>query len=259
MEREDLERLVESFGKVFEIKMSKTHAIVTIECGRRQAEEAIVALDRNYWMDNTIRVSFDKNGSSNETPEKEIAQIGNSETLPAVNESESATSELDKSPKTFEVFCNAVSKSFLKDICDMFIMFGTVDSSKYNPKTKTAQLVLNLNSEEVEWCISETNGKIYKGHPIKVRLVVPATSEPVESEEPETYKDEANVSEIGETFSAGCVFLYFLSKGLHPFANPDLGEYKVANNVTNGKIVNRIGIHNFKQFTISKNYCFFIF
>jgi serine/threonine protein kinase len=76
---------------------------------------------------------------------------------------------------------------------------------------------------------------------------------------PETYKDEANVSEIGETFSAGCVFLYFLSKGLHPFANPDLGEYKVANNVTNGKIVNRIGIHNFKQFTISKNYCFFIF
>ena len=205
VEREDLERLVESFGKVLEIKLLKNQAIVIIECGRRQAEEAIEALDSNYWMDNTIRVTFDKNGNgrSNENPpETEIVKTGNNScsdvsnvTLPVLNESASATSDLEKSPRTFEVFCNAVSKTFLKDICDMFIMFGSVDSSKYNPKTKTAHLVLNLNSEEVEWCISETNGKIYKGQPIKVKLADPAISEPVESEEPETFKDEKKILE----------------------------------------------------------------
>jgi serine/threonine protein kinase len=59
---------------------------------------------------------------------------------------------------------------------------------------------------------------------------------------PEMYRNEDEVTEIGETFSIGCVFLYFLSGGHHPFATPDLGEFEIAVNVTEGRIINRTGM-----------------
>jgi serine/threonine-protein kinase/endoribonuclease IRE1 len=41
---------------------------------------------------------------------------------------------------------------------------------------------------------------------------------------PEMDKDKKKISKRGEIFSAGCVFLYFLSGGIHPFPQDVLRE-----------------------------------
>ena len=60
VENEDLEMLLEEFGPIKAIKRYEKHAIVTIECSKDTAEEACKALDHNNWMDNWIRVKFNK-------------------------------------------------------------------------------------------------------------------------------------------------------------------------------------------------------
>ena len=60
VENEDIEMLLDGYGQVFEIKRYEKHAIVTIECSRERAEEACNELDHNNWMDNWIRVKFNK-------------------------------------------------------------------------------------------------------------------------------------------------------------------------------------------------------
>jgi hypothetical protein len=58
---------------------------------------------------------------------------------------------------------------------------------------------------------------------------------------PEMYESATKqITVKGEIFSAGCVFLYFLSGGLHPFASPDRGEYELEMNVSSGNPVNLI-------------------
>ena len=58
---------------------------------------------------------------------------------------------------------------------------------------------------------------------------------------PEMYtKDHTKLSKKGEIFSAGCVFLYFLSGGLHPFASVD-GSIS-ENNVKEGRPINLKGM-----------------
>jgi serine/threonine-protein kinase/endoribonuclease IRE1 len=59
---------------------------------------------------------------------------------------------------------------------------------------------------------------------------------------PELHKEEDNLSKEGETFSAGCVFLYFLSGGNHPFASPEQGEFGTAFNVIEGNIIYKMGM-----------------
>ena len=60
---------------------------------------------------------------------------------------------------------------------------------------------------------------------------------------PEMYEDETKASEAGEIFSAGCVFLYFLSRGFHPFGSLELArENELKNNVRDGNPVNLKGI-----------------
>ena len=60
VEHEDLEMLLEEFGPIKAIKRYEKHAIVTIECSKEKAEEACKTLDHNNWMDNWIRVKFNK-------------------------------------------------------------------------------------------------------------------------------------------------------------------------------------------------------
>ena len=60
VEYEDLEMLLEEFGPIKAIKRYEKHAIVTIECSKEKAEEACKTLDHNNWMDNWIRVKFNK-------------------------------------------------------------------------------------------------------------------------------------------------------------------------------------------------------
>lgn len=57
---------------------------------------------------------------------------------------------------------------------------------------------------------------------------------------PETYEFE-NLSPKGEIFSTGCVFLYFISDGCHPFALPGQRASEISKNVVNGQAVNLIG------------------
>ena len=66
VEYEDLEMLFDEFGPIYDIKKYEKHAIVTIECSRERAEEACQALDHNNWMDNWIRVKFNKYPTSKE-------------------------------------------------------------------------------------------------------------------------------------------------------------------------------------------------
>ena len=205
MERGDLERLVDSYGKVVEVDIFKNHAILTLECGRQQAEEAIKALDRNFWMDNSIRVMFNKN---QKTSEKELSKLetvkNGSEEVVTVNRTEGeevrTISGLEKTKRTFNVFCNFNGKTFLQDMCELFSMFGVVDSSKWNIKTKTVTLELRLTDKEVEWCLSGTNDKMYKNQPLRVKLVDPPAEEQslVDDESsaiPETFKDEKKVTD----------------------------------------------------------------
>jgi serine/threonine protein kinase len=60
---------------------------------------------------------------------------------------------------------------------------------------------------------------------------------------PEMYEDETKASQAGEIFSAGCVFLYFLSGGFHPFGSLEpADEIELKKNVTGGNPVNLKGI-----------------
>ena len=59
---------------------------------------------------------------------------------------------------------------------------------------------------------------------------------------PEMYLDQRNASEKGEIFSAGCVFFYFLSNGVHPFGSLERGsESQIVRNVQEGTPVNMKG------------------
>lgn len=60
VENTDIERLLEQYGRVVEVRRYEKHAIVTVKCSKETAEKAIKELDHNHWMDNWIRVKFDK-------------------------------------------------------------------------------------------------------------------------------------------------------------------------------------------------------
>ena len=60
VENGDLERLLETYGSIVEVRRYEKHAIVALNCTKEKAEQAIKDLDHNHWMDNWIRVKFDK-------------------------------------------------------------------------------------------------------------------------------------------------------------------------------------------------------
>jgi hypothetical protein len=66
VENNDIERLLEPYGSVVEVRRYEKHAIVTVKCTKETAEKAIKELDHNHWMDNWIRVKFDKFETSKE-------------------------------------------------------------------------------------------------------------------------------------------------------------------------------------------------
>ena len=199
VERADLERLVESYGTVSDVKIFASHAIVTLECGRQQAEEAIEELDKNFWMDNNIRVMF-----NNKTPEKEMTPtkyISIEDDLKVDDD----IAAVENTTKTFEVFSSFVGKTFLRDMCQLFSTFGTVETSQLNPRAKTLTLVLKLPENKVQLCLSQINGKVYKSSALKVKLVDPTVPEdPLKlvQTSSETFKDEKKVLE--RTLTAYC-------------------------------------------------------
>lgn len=60
VENEDIERLLEPYGSIIEVRRYEKHAIVTLNCLKETAEQATKDLDHNHWMDNWIRVKLDK-------------------------------------------------------------------------------------------------------------------------------------------------------------------------------------------------------
>lgn len=60
VENEDLERLLETYGPILEVRRYESHAIVTVCCSKEKAEEALKDLDHNNWMENWIRVKLDQ-------------------------------------------------------------------------------------------------------------------------------------------------------------------------------------------------------
>lgn len=60
VENEDIERLLEPYGSIIEVRRYEKHAIVTLNGSKEKAEQATKDLDHNHWMDNWIRVKFDK-------------------------------------------------------------------------------------------------------------------------------------------------------------------------------------------------------
>jgi len=60
VENEDIERLLEPYGSIIEVRRYEKHAIVTLNSPREKAEQATKDLDHNHWMDNWIRVKFNK-------------------------------------------------------------------------------------------------------------------------------------------------------------------------------------------------------
>lgn len=234
---------MDSYGKVSDVKIFKSHAILTIECERQQAEEAIKALDRSFWMDNSIRVKFNK---KQKTSEEELGKLGNGfEHVVTVNRTEvdaaSTITEQAKIKRTFNVFCNFTGKTFLKDICEMFSTFGVVESSKWDVKTKTITLVIQLTDKEVEWCLSGTNGQMYKNQPLRIKLAdPPAEKQSLVDDEslaiPETFKDEKKVTE--RTLIAYCntTAKTFLSD-MSNIVFPKFGTIKSCKRNPNGKTI----------------------
>ena len=82
VENEDIERLLEPYGSITEVRRYEKHAIVNLNCSREKAEQATKDLDHNHWMDNWIRVKFDKFELSKEQSwkqkTKKVRPTGNS-------------------------------------------------------------------------------------------------------------------------------------------------------------------------------------
>jgi len=179
----------------------KTHAVVTMDCDRSEAEEAIKALDRNFWMDNSIRVMFNNRNKTALKPDQ--ADLNGGDADDGVNENihpdknnsaDSSKAELNDSETGFEdppaevckdekkikertllVFCNTKSKTFLADMTNVvFQKYGTVKSAEWQSYRDADHQVLSIvmYSSELDAvrCIHDTNNISYKGQSLRVKF-----------------------------------------------------------------------------------------
>lgn len=204
----DVERLLEVYGKVLKVTIFPSYAIVALECDKEKAEEAIKTLDWNLWMDNNIRVQFNKKPvmltkKSKPPPThdkyahcdrtKDILQpqesraprprLGKVKTeaieshlsvkknlSEEVSREDLTRFELDpeKRARTFFIYSQVVPKAFVNDMKDIFSPFGEVNYCVGNADGQSATLELISNESKALKCIKEVNSITYKGSPLRV-------------------------------------------------------------------------------------------
>ena len=191
VEKDDLARLFEPHGKVLQVSKFSTHAIVSIECTREEAESIIQALDKSLWMDNNIRVQFnlanprfrpatknncDKGDREEEPREPRPRQRVNPEQIDSFLKQHRMGEEPKKLEDSkfvqrhFVVYSQATPKSFLSDMAEVFSRFGTVNSCKHNVDGLTISIALTSSERRALKCIDEANSINYKGSRLRVRF-----------------------------------------------------------------------------------------
>merc|ERR1712110_965716 len=59
-EKKDIERLLDPYGSIIEVRIYAKQATAKLHCSRDKAQQAVKDLDQSCWMDNKIRVKFDE-------------------------------------------------------------------------------------------------------------------------------------------------------------------------------------------------------
>ena len=193
VERSDLERLLDGHGKVLDIGMFESFALIDMEMYLEAAERAIEELDGSLWMDNNIRVKFngprpkkpppthEKYGHCDRTYEE--AKYGRAEKEEAVAEripkdAEVGESEKSKQPerkvkktRTYLVYSATTPKSFLADLKDIFSGFGKVLSCDRQSEEELHVSVEVVSTQrQALKCIREVNEIKYKGSNLRVKF-----------------------------------------------------------------------------------------
>ena len=199
VEMSDLERLLDGHGKVLDIGMFESFALVDVEMDLEAAESAIDELDGSLWMDNNIRVKFngprptkpppthDKYGHCDRTSgenkyasdEEKIIVEENASKESKVGESEmSKQPEKSKQPerkvkrtRTYYVYSATTPKSILDDLREIFSGFGKVISCKYRDSNDLHVTVEVVSTQrQALKCIREVNEVKYKGGNLRVKF-----------------------------------------------------------------------------------------
>ena len=193
VERSDLERLLDGHGKVLEIGMFESFALIDIEMDLDAAERAIEELNGSLWMDNNIRVKFngprpkkpppahDKYGHCDRTyGEDKYGRDGTEEAIAEgipkdaeVGESEKAKQPERKVKKTrtYLVYSTTTPKSFLADLKDIFSGFGKVLSCDRQSEEDLHITVEVVSTQrQALKCIREVNEIKYKGGNLRVKF-----------------------------------------------------------------------------------------
>lgn len=206
VEKEDIERLLGSYGNVLYVKMFATHALVRVECSVETAQEAIKNLDFNQWMDNAIRVKFCERPIYVKEPPKHFdhctrvspqesrgpnkTKIVNTTAIEDFIMSErrkdeqheqqrGEPSKLDATPKkdkkikvrTMWAYTPAVNKkTFLADMTDVFKQYGEVQSSVWDSDVQKVVMELKSSERQAVRCVEELNKIRYKAQELRVKF-----------------------------------------------------------------------------------------
>ena len=195
VEKSDLERLIEGHGKVLEIGMFESFALIDLEMDLEAAERAIEELNGSLWMDNNIKVKFngprpkkplpthDKYGHCDRTHgEDKYGSAEEKETLDEVSPKDVEVGEskylkqLEKEKKvkktrTYLVYSATTPKSFLADLKDIFSGFGKVLScERQSEEDMHISVEVVSTQRQALKCIREVNEIKYKGGNLRVKF-----------------------------------------------------------------------------------------
>ena len=193
VERSDLERLLDGHGKVLEIGMFESFALIDMEMDLEAAERAIEELDGSLWMDNNIRVKFngprpkkpppthDKYGHCDRThgedkyesaENEEAVSVGMSKDAEVGEPAKSKQPERKvKKTRTYFVYSATTPKSFLTDLKDIFSGFGKVLSCDRQSEEDLHVTVEVVSTQrQALKCIREVNEIKYKGGNLRVKF-----------------------------------------------------------------------------------------
>ena len=189
VEKSDLERLLDGHGKVLEIGMFDSFALVDMEMDLAAAEKAIEELNGSLWMDNNIKVKF--NGPRPKKPPSTHAKYGHCDRTyeddkygsaekeeAFAKDAEVGESEKSKQPerkvkktRTYFVYSATTPKSFLVDLKDIFSGFGKVLScDRHSEEDLHITVEVVSTQRQALKCIREVNEIKYKGGNLRVKF-----------------------------------------------------------------------------------------
>ncbi|TRY75384.1 hypothetical protein TCAL_06343 [Tigriopus californicus] len=208
VEVSDVERLLEMYGNVLKVTISPSYAIVAIECEKEKAEEAIKNLDWNLWMDNNIRVQFNKKpvmlskkskqpanhdkyshcdrtkdvlqSQESRAPRPRLGKVKSEVIESHLNVKKNSNEEVsredlsrfeldpEKRARTFFISSQVIPKAFVSDMKDIFSPFGEIGYCVGNADGQSATLELISNEGKALKCIKEVNSITYKGSQLRV-------------------------------------------------------------------------------------------